>query len=98
MVDLVVVMTVNPGFGGQSFIRSTLETVSRVRAMAAGRDLRIEVDGGIDPETVRLASRAGADTFVAGNAVFGGGPGEYAARITAIREGAEGASGRVLSV
>jgi ribulose-phosphate 3-epimerase len=98
MVDLVVVMTVNPGFGGQSFIRSTLETVSRVRAMAAGRDLRIEVDGGIDPETVRLASRAGADTFVAGNAVFGGGPGEYAARIAAIREGAEGASGRSLSV
>lgn len=98
MVDLVLVMTVNPGFGGQSFIKSALDTVSRVRAMIAGRDIRLEVDGGVDAETVRLASRAGADTFVAGNAVFGGGPGEYAARIAAIREGAEGASGRSLSV
>ncbi len=66
--------------------------------MIAGRDIRIEVDGGIDAETVRLASRAGADTFVAGNAVFGGGPAAYAERIAAIREGAEGASGRSLSV
>ncbi|MFC6789532.1 ribulose-phosphate 3-epimerase [Methylobacterium komagatae] len=98
IVDLVVVMTVNPGFGGQSFLKSSLETVSRVRAMIAGRDIRIEVDGGIDAETVRLASRAGADTFVAGNAVFGGGPAAYAERIAAIREGAEGASGRSLSV
>lgn len=98
IVDLVLVMTVNPGFGGQSFIKSSLETVSRVRAMVAGRDIRIEVDGGIDPDTVRLASRAGADTFVAGNAVFGGGEAAYAERIAAIREGAEGASGRSLSV
>ena len=98
IVDLVVVMTVNPGFGGQSFLKSSLETVSRIRAMIAGRDIRIEVDGGIDAETVRLASRAGADTFVAGNAVFGGGPAAYAERIAAIREGAEGASGRSLSV
>ena len=97
MVDLVLVMTVNPGFGGQSFLRSSLETVARVRAMIAGRDIRIEVDGGIDPHTVTAASRAGADTFVAGSAVFGGGPGEYAARIAAIREGAEGASGRDLT-
>ncbi|WP_449410691.1 ribulose-phosphate 3-epimerase [Methylobacterium komagatae] len=98
IVDLVVVMTVNPGFGGQSFLKSSLETVSRIRAMIAGRDIRIEVDGGIDADTVRLASRAGADTFVAGNAVFGGGPAAYAERIAAIREGAEGASGRSLSV
>jgi ribulose-phosphate 3-epimerase len=97
-VDLVLVMTVNPGFGGQSFIKSTLETIARVRAMIAGRDIRLQVDGGIDPETVRLASRAGADTFVAGNAVFSGGPSAYAERITAIREGAEGASGRSLDV
>lgn len=97
MIDLVLVMTVNPGFGGQSFLKSSLETVARVRAMIAGRDIRIQVDGGIDPQTVVAASRAGADTFVAGNAVFGGGPGAYAARINAIREGAEGASGRILS-
>ena len=97
MVDLVCVMTVNPGFGGQSFIKSTMESVARVRAMVAGRDIRIQVDGGIDPETVKAASRAGADTFVAGNAVFGGGPDAYAERIAAIRAGAEGASGRDLS-
>ena len=97
LVDLVLVMTVNPGFGGQSFLRSCMESVARVRALVAGRDIRIQVDGGIDPETVRAASRAGADTFVAGNAVFGGGPGAYAERIAAIRAGAEGASGRDLS-
>ena len=97
LADLVLVMTVNPGFGGQSFIRSAMESVARVRAMVAGRDIRIQVDGGVDPETVRLASRAGADTFVAGSAVFGGGPAGYAERIAAIRDGAEGASGRDLS-
>jgi ribulose-phosphate 3-epimerase len=97
-VDLVLVMTVNPGFGGQSFLKSSMEAVARVRAMIAGRDIRIEVDGGIDAETVRLASRAGADTFVAGNAVFGGGEAAYAERIAAIRAGAEGASGYSLSV
>ena len=98
MADLVLVMTVNPGFGGQSFIKSTLDTIARVRAMIAGRDIHLQVDGGIDPDTVRLASRAGADTFVAGNAVFSGGPGAYAERIAAIRAGAEGASGRSLAV
>ena len=97
LVDLVLVMTVNPGFGGQSFLKSTMESVARVRAMVAGRDIRIQVDGGIDAETVKAASRAGADTFVAGNAVFSGGPGAYAERIAAIRAGAEGASGRDLS-
>jgi ribulose-phosphate 3-epimerase len=96
MADLVLVMTVNPGFGGQSFLRSALETVARVRAMAAGRDIRIEVDGGIDPQTAKLAARAGADAFVAGSAVFGGGPEAYAERIAAIREGAEAGSGRSL--
>jgi len=90
MVDLVLVMTVNPGFGGQSFIPSTLETIARIRAMAAGRPLDIEVDGGITPETVGLAARAGANAFVAGNAVFKGGPAGYADRIAAIRAGAGG--------
>ena len=97
MVDLVLLMTVNPGFGGQSFLPGALETVARVRAMAAGREIRIEVDGGIDPRTVALAARAGADTFVAGSAVFGGGPSAYAERIAAIREGAEAVSGHGLA-
>lgn len=93
IADLVLVMTVNPGFGGQSFLPSALETVSRVRAMAAGRDIRIEVDGGIDATTVEAAARAGADVFVAGNAVFKDGPAAYAERIAAIRSGAEAAHG-----
>jgi ribulose-phosphate 3-epimerase len=97
LVDLVLVMTVNPGFGGQGFLRSCVDTVARVRAMVAGRDIRIQVDGGIDAETVKTASRAGADTFVAGKAIFGAGPDAYADRIAAIREAAEGASGRDLS-
>jgi ribulose-phosphate 3-epimerase len=97
IVDLVLVMTVNPGFGGQSFIPSTLETISRIRAMTAGRDIDIEVDGGISPETVALAARAGANAFVAGNAVFKGGPAGYAERIAAIRAGAAAAGGGALS-
>lgn len=91
LVDLVLVMTVNPGFGGQSFIPSTLETIRRIRAMTAGRDIDIEVDGGISPETVALAARAGANAFVAGNAVFKGGAAGYAERIAAIRAGAASA-------
>ena len=96
-VDLVLVMTVNPGFGGQSFLGSALETVSRVRAMSAGRDIRIQVDGGIDARTVEAAARAGADVFVAGNAVFKDGPAAYAERIAAIRAGAEAAGGGPLA-
>ena len=92
MVDLVLVMTVNPGFGGQSFLRSSLETVSRVRAMAAGRGIDIEVDGGITAETVGLAAAAGANVFVAGNAVFRA-PQGYAAAIAAIRAGAQARDG-----
>ena len=90
MVDLVLVMTVNPGFGGQSFIPSTLETIARIKAMAAGRDIDIEVDGGITPENVGLAAAAGANAFVTGSAVFKGGPAGYAGRIAAIRAGAGG--------
>jgi len=96
-VDLVLCMTVNPGFGGQSFLPGALETVARVRAMAAGRALDIEVDGGIDARTVEAAARAGANVFVAGNAVFRDGPDAYAARIAAIREGADAATGRGIS-
>ncbi|MEA1832024.1 ribulose-phosphate 3-epimerase [Methylobacterium durans] len=97
MVDLVLVMTVNPGFGGQSFIGGALETVSRVRAMTAGRAIDIEVDGGIGPETVRRAAAAGANVFVAGNAVFREGPEQYARHIAAIRAGAAEAGGSALS-
>ncbi|WP_375464859.1 ribulose-phosphate 3-epimerase [uncultured Methylobacterium sp.] len=97
IADLVLVMTVNPGFGGQGFLESALETVARVRAMAAGRLLDIEVDGGIDPGTVGLAASAGANVFVAGSAVFKDGPASYAARIAAIRAGAEAVTGPTLS-
>ena len=94
MVDLVLCMTVNPGFGGQRFLPSVLETVSRVRAMAGGRDIDIEVDGGITPDTVGEVARAGANAFVAGSGVFGDGPGAYARSIAAIRERAQAESGR----
>ncbi|GJE25937.1 ribulose-phosphate 3-epimerase [Methylobacterium organophilum] len=93
MVDLVVCMTVNPGFGGQSFLPSTLETVARVKAMTAGRGIDIEVDGGITPETVAAAAKVGANVFVAGSAVFGQGEARYARNIEAIRERADAETG-----
>lgn len=72
-VDLVLVMSVNPGFGGQSFIDSALRKVERVRRLvdASGRDIRVEVDGGIKADNIRRVADAGADTFVAGSAIFG---------------------------
>src|SRR5215207_4379630 len=69
-IDLILVMTVNPGFGGQSFLTSQLEKIRRLRAMTAGRGVRIEVDGGITPETAPLAVAAGATVLVAGSSVF----------------------------
>ena len=93
LVDLVLVMTVNPGFGGQAFLPATLEKVRRIRAMAAGRDVAIEVDGGITAETAPAAVAAGARVLVAGSAVFGAGEGRYADAISAIRSGAERAVG-----
>ena len=71
-IDLVLIMSVNPGFGGQKFIHSSLEKITKVRKMIddSGRDIRLEVDGGINNETIGLASSAGADTFVAGSAIF----------------------------
>ena len=71
-IDLVLIMSVNPGFGGQSFIQSSLEKISQVRKMIddSGKDIRLEVDGGINKDTIGLASKAGADTFVAGSAIF----------------------------
>jgi ribulose-phosphate 3-epimerase len=73
LVDLVLVMSVNPGFGGQSFIRSSLEKVREIRRRidASGRDIWLEVDGGIKADNIAEVARAGADTFVAGSAIFG---------------------------
>ena len=86
-IDLVLVMSVNPGFGGQKFIKSQLKKIERLRAMidASGRDITLEVDGGITPQTAALCLAAGADALVAGTAVFKGGPDAYAANIAALR-------------
>ena len=92
-VDLILLMTVNPGFGGQSFIRSVVEKVAQVKALAGDRPISIEIDGGVTPETAPLVVKAGADTLVAGSAVFKGGPSAYAGNIEAIRKAAEAARG-----
>lgn len=86
-VDLVLVMSVNPGFGGQSFLTSQLRKVERLRQMidASGRDIVLEVDGGVTPETAPQCIAAGATALVAGSAVFRGGPERYAANIAALR-------------
>jgi ribulose-phosphate 3-epimerase len=86
-IDLVLVMSVNPGFGGQSFIASQLRKIEAVRKMIdkAGRDIRLEVDGGVNVETARQCVDAGADVLVAGSATFKGGPGQYAANIAALK-------------
>lgn len=87
LADLVLVMSVNPGFGGQSFIDSQLRKTEAIRRMieSSGRDIRLEVDGGVNEETARLCVAAGADVLVAGSATFKGGPGRYAANIAALR-------------
>ena len=86
-VDHVLVMTINPGFGGQSFMPSQLAKITAIRKMidAAGRDISLEVDGGVNPETAKLCVAAGATALVAGTAVFRGGPSAYAANIAALR-------------
>jgi ribulose-phosphate 3-epimerase len=85
-VDLVLVMTINPGFGGQSFMPSQLAKIRRLRAMieASGRDITLEVDGGVTPETGALCREAGATALVAGTAIFGSG-GDYARAMSALR-------------
>lgn len=92
-VDLILLMTVNPGFGGQSFIHSVVEKIARVRAMIGERPIALEIDGGATPETAPLAAKAGANVLVAGSAVFKGGPAAYAGNIAAIRKAAEAARG-----
>jgi ribulose-phosphate 3-epimerase len=86
-VDLVLVMSVNPGFGGQSFMTSQLKKIEALRAMidASGKDIILEVDGGVNAETARQCVSAGATALVAGSAVFRGGPAAYAANIRALR-------------
>ena len=88
-VDLVLVMSVNPGFGGQSFISSQLRKIETLRRMidATGRDIILEVDGGVTPVTAPQCIAAGATALVAGSAVFKGGAGQYAANIAALRGG-----------
>ena len=93
LADLVLVMSVNPGFGGQSFIEGACDQIGRVRALIGGRPIPIEVDGGITAETAPRAARAGASVLVAGSAVFKGGPDGYADRIAGIRRAAEAATG-----
>ena len=87
LADLVLVMSVNPGFGGQSFIDSQLRKVEAIRARIddIGKPIHLEVDGGVNAETARLCVDAGADVLVAGSATFKGGPGQYAANIAALR-------------
>ena len=87
-LDLILVMTVNPGFGGQAFIPAMAAKIAQVRGMIARRPIHLEVDGGVNTQTALLAAKAGADVLVAGNAVFQGG--KYAENIAAIRNAAMG--------
>ena len=94
-LDLVLLMTVNPGFGGQAFIPSVVEKVKRVKAMIGARPIDIEIDGGVTPETAPLVAAAGANVLVAGSAVFkGGDEASYRANIEAIRAASDGAMRR----
>jgi ribulose-phosphate 3-epimerase len=94
LVDLILVMSVNPGFGGQAFIPEAVEKIRRLRAMAGGRPIDIEVDGGITPATAPAVAAAGANVLVAGSAVFKGAkPEAYRANIAAIRSAATIARG-----
>ena len=89
-LDLILVMTVNPGFGGQAFIPAMTDKIKRIKAMIGARPIHIEVDGGVTPETASAVAAAGADVLVAGSAVFKGGTRDsYAANIAAIRASAQ---------
>jgi ribulose-phosphate 3-epimerase len=92
-VDLILVMSVNPGFGGQAFIPAAVEKIRHLRALAGGRPIDIEVDGGITPQTAPLVTAAGANVLVAGSAVFKDGSDAYRSNIAAIRHAAALARG-----
>ncbi len=93
LADLVLVMSVNPGFGGQAFIPAVCDKIRRIVAMTAGRGIGIEIDGGITAETAPAAAQAGANVLVAGSASLKGGPERYAENLVAIRAAAERATG-----
>jgi ribulose-phosphate 3-epimerase len=96
-LDLVLLMTVNPGFGGQAFIPAVLDKIARVKALIGGRPIEIEVDGGVAPDTAPLVAKAGATALVAGSAVFTkGGEAAYRRNIEAIRTAADSAIGLVV--
>jgi ribulose-phosphate 3-epimerase len=92
-VDLILVMSVNPGFGGQSFIPNAIEKLARLRALAGARPIDIEIDGGVTPANAAMVARAGANVLVAGSAVFKGGKSAYRTNISAIRNAAALARG-----
>ncbi|MDF2619388.1 MAG: ribulose-phosphate 3-epimerase [Xanthobacteraceae bacterium] len=92
--DLILAMTVNPGFGGQAFIPDVVPKLHRLRAMIGGRPIHLQVDGGVTPETAPLCTEAGANVLVAGSAVFKGGADAYGANIAAIRGSCRPARGQ----
>ncbi|GGG27945.1 ribulose-phosphate 3-epimerase [Chelatococcus composti] len=96
LVDLVLVMSVNPGFGGQAFIPSALDKVARIKAMIGDRPIDLEVDGGVTADNAGALAKAGANALVAGSAVFKGGESAYAGNIAAIRSAAERARGELV--
>lgn len=93
LLDLVLVMSVNPGFGGQAFIPAAIEKVAQVKALVGGRDIDIEIDGGVTPDNAGKIAAAGANALVAGSAVFKGG--DYKGNIAAIRKAAATARGEM---
>lgn len=95
-IDLVLVMSVNPGFGGQSFIPSALEKIAMINAMIGDRNIDLEVDGGVTADNAAEIAAAGANWLVAGSAVFKGGATKYASNITAIRDAALSARGQMV--
>lgn len=95
LADIVLVMSVNPGFGGQTFLQSAVRKIREIHDLTHGSDIDIEVDGGIDPTTAPLVVEAGANRLVAGNAVFKNGPSGYKAAIDAIRQAALVARGEM---
>lgn len=91
-LDLILLMTVNPGFGGQAFIPAVIDKVKRIKKMIGNRKIDIEIDGGVTSETAQLLTAAGANVLVAGSAVFKGGETQYASNIAAIRAVADAAA------
>ncbi|MBB3771455.1 ribulose-phosphate 3-epimerase [Angulomicrobium tetraedrale] len=96
VIDLVIVMTVNPGFGGQAFIAPVMDKVRQISAMIGDRPIDIEIDGGVTKDTASVCIAAGANALVAGSAVFKGGAGSYAGNIKAIREAAARTRGELV--